>query len=208
MGVNTFQNNTIGSYNLVLGTSAGKVIGDGTGLTPLTRIDKSVLIGSSAMPLGNNQTNQVVIGGERGGAGEGAIGLGSDTTVIGNSQTNGNLIWGTRFINQPDPPTRGSGILTVDNLLKNIVVISGSSAIALSLPTGTLTDAGVIAGALPIYNGFDWSIINTGTSLAAITLSAGTDHTYVGNTGIPIATSALFRTVKTATNTFVTYRIG
>ena len=206
MGVNAFQNNTIGSDNTVLGTSAGKFISGG--VTPLTRIDKSVLIGSNAMPLGNNQTNQVVIGGEGGGANDGAIGLGSNTTVIGIPFTKGNLIHGTRFINQPAPTPRGSGPLTVANLLDNIVVISGTIAIALSLPTGTDTDAGVIAGALPINNGFDWSIINIGTSLAAITLSAGTDHTYVGNTGIPIATSALFRTVKTATNTFVTYRIG
>jgi hypothetical protein len=63
-------------------------------------------------------------------------------------------------------------------------------------------------GALAIGQSFDWSVINLGSASGAVTMTAGTDHTYVGSATVAIATSALFRTRKTAANTFVTYRVG
>ena len=79
---------------------------------------------------------------------------------------------------------------------------------AFTLPTGTLTDAGILNGQLLVNQAFDWTIINTGSSVGIITVSGGTNNTLVGSGTIAIVTSATFRTTKTATNTFVTYRIA
>lgn len=98
--------------------------------------------------------------------------------------------------------------LTIAELLTKIVTATSASAVALTLPTGTLTDAGLGSGTMAVGQSFDWSVINLGSSSGAVTMTAGTDHTYVGSATVAISTSALFRTVKTAANTFVTYRVG
>lgn len=96
--------------------------------------------------------------------------------------------------------------LSIAELLTKIVTVTSASAVALTLPTGTLTDAGL--STMPLNYSFDWSVINLGSSSGAVTMAAGTDHTYVGNAVVAISTSATFRTRKTAANTFVTYRIS
>lgn len=104
--------------------------------------------------------------------------------------------------------TSTTATLTIAQLLTYIVQVTQTAAVTLTLPTGSLSDAGVQSGTAANNTSFDWSIINTGTSLGAITVNAGTNHTLVGSGSIAIGTSARFRTRKTATNTFVTYRIG
>jgi hypothetical protein len=98
--------------------------------------------------------------------------------------------------------------LTIAQLLNTIVQVTSASAVALTLPTGTLTDAGVLNGLSVVNNSFLWIVINTGSASGAITMTAGTGHTYVGSATVAINTSAQFQTVKTATNTYVTYRIA
>lgn len=101
----------------------------------------------------------------------------------------------------------GDATLTIAELLTRIVTATSASAVALTLPTGALTDAGV--GAMAIGQSFDWSVINLGSSSGAVTMTAAaTGHTYVGSATVAISTSALFRTRKTAAETFVTYRVG
>ena len=113
------------------------------------------------------------------------------------------------FGQQPTPTAKSaSATLTIADLLTAIVTTSGTAAITLTLPTGTLSDAGVSAPALPLNGCFDWTVINTGTSAGAVTLAAGIGHTIVGATVVAIGTSAGFRTRKTAANTFVSYRTG
>ena len=112
------------------------------------------------------------------------------------------------FGQQPTPTAiSATATLTVAQLLSAIITASGTTAKTLTLPTGTLTDAGVASPALPVNGCFDWAVINTGTSSGAVTVAAGTGHTLVGSATIAIATSAGFRTRKTAANTFVTYRL-
>ena len=121
------------------------------------------------------------------------------------------LITGAKaiFAVQPVPTAKAaSATLTIAELLTLLITTSGTTAIALTLPTGTLCDAGITAPALPVGGFFDWAIINTGTSAAAVTLGAGTGHTIVGAAVVAIGTSAGWRTKKTAANTFVTYRTG
>ena len=116
---------------------------------------------------------------------------------------------GAGFFTQQPAPTAiaASATLTIAQLLTGIVTTSGTVAITLTLPTGTLTDAGVTGPALPVNGSFDWAVINTGTSSGAVTVAAATGHTIVGSAAVAIGSSAGFRTRKTAANTFVTYRV-
>lgn len=102
----------------------------------------------------------------------------------------------------------GDGTLTVAELIGRLITATKATAVALTLPTGTLTDAGLFGGSAVVGDAFDWEIINLGSSTGAVTLGAGTAHTIVGNAVVAISTTGRFRTRKTAANTFVTYRVG
>jgi hypothetical protein len=121
------------------------------------------------------------------------------------------LITGTNgiiFSYQPVPTAlTGTATLTIAQLLTEIITVTSTSAVTLTLPTGTLTDAGILAGGLSTNGAFDWTIINLGSSSGTVTIAAGTNHTFVGSTSIAISTSAGFRTRKTGTGVYVTYRI-
>lgn len=83
------------------------------------------------------------------------------------------------------------------------IVTSAAATVAGTVPTGTVMDA---ASEFAINDSFDWSVIKVGAN--AFTVTAATGHTLVGVAVVATATSAVFRTRKTAANTFVTYRIG
>lgn len=110
---------------------------------------------------------------------------------------------------QPAPTAKtATATLTIAELLTRIVTVTASAAVALTLPTGTLTDAGLFGGLATVGESFEWEVINLGSADGAVTMTAGTGHTYVGAAVVAISTSARFRTRKTAANTFVTYRIS
>jgi hypothetical protein len=121
---------------------------------------------------------------------------------------------GVSYYAQGAPTARNSTTtLTIADLLTLIITSTSSSAVSLTLPTGTLTDAGILSGALATNEGFEWILINLGSASGAVTLVAGVGHTIVGQAVTPISSvtvSGVSRwfTRKTATNTFVTYRIG
>jgi hypothetical protein len=94
--------------------------------------------------------------------------------------------------------------LTIDELLSGIITSTTAAAVTGTLPTGTLCDAGA---EFAIGDSFDWSVIVTGGT-NDFTVGAGTGHTIVGAAVVTHSTSGVFRTKKTAANTFVTYRIG
>lgn len=102
----------------------------------------------------------------------------------------------------------GDATLTIAELRNRIITATKATAVAFTLPTGTLTDAGLNSGGADIGSSFDWEIINLGSVDGATTLNAGTGHTIVGNAVVAISTTGVFRTRKTAANTFVTYRVG
>ena len=196
--------NSSGSNSIAIGNASGRYITDGT--TAATVIDSSILIGNNVKVLANSQTNQTVIG-------DGATGNGSNTTTIGNASTTDTYLKGAvrggSFISTQVTPTAktATATLTIAEILTDITTVTSTTAVTLTLPTGTLTDAGVQSGTLAVNDSFEWTIINLGTSSGAVTMAAGTGHTYVGATAVAIGTSATFRTRKTAANTFVTYRI-
>lgn len=112
----------------------------------------------------------------------------------------------------------GSATLTIAQLLTRIITdthATGATA-TYTLPTGTLTDAGVD---LAVGDSFEWTLINLSAAAAdTVTIAAGTDHTIVGVAIIQSAhattggngsgNAGSFRTRKTAANTYVTYRLG
>jgi hypothetical protein len=113
------------------------------------------------------------------------------------------------FAIQPTPSAiNASATLTIAQLLTGIITTNSATAVAFTLPTGTLTDAGILGGFLLIDQSFDWSIVNTGSAVGVVTVSGGTGNTLVGSGVLAITTSATFRTRKTAANTFVTYRVA
>ncbi len=134
---------------------------------------------------------------------------GTITTLTGTSGTFTNLTATSNvYVGQAAPAVvDATASLTIANLLSLIITTTSATGVSLTLPTGTSTDAGILAGALGNDRGFEWSIINLGSAVGTITMVAETGHTFVGSATIAIGTSALFRTRKTATNTFVTYRI-
>ncbi len=98
--------------------------------------------------------------------------------------------------------------LTVAQIFDNgLINTTSSSAVTLTLPTGTLTDAGILGGAAPVGYAFSWISRNLGSASGAITVAAGVGHTYVGSATVAIGTSARFRTVKLATNSYQTTRL-
>ncbi len=126
------------------------------------------------------------------------------TSVLGASATP--ILRHPPTVIQLSPPDWGTGdvTLTIANLLKGVNVgTPGAGGKTHTLPTGTLTDAGVT---FAIGESFDWNLINLSDS-NAITVSAGEDHTLVGSGTIAAGLSAGFRTRKTAANTFITYRL-
>ena len=116
---------------------------------------------------------------------------------------------GIVLTNQNTPVAyNATATLLIADILSQIITSISATAVTLTLPTGTLTDAGISGGTSAINTAFEWSIINLGSAVGIITLAAGTGHTIVGLTTLAIVTSARFKTVKTATNTFITYRIA
>ena len=115
---------------------------------------------------------------------------------------------GIVLMNQQTPTAvTATGTLTIANLLTQIITSTSATAVSLTLPTGTLSDAGVSGGTSAVNTSFNWSIINTGSAVGDVTLVAGTAHTIVGSVTVAVGTTGSFRSRKTATNTFVTYRV-
>lgn len=62
------------------------------------------------------------------------------------------------------------------------------------------------ASSWEIGEGLTWGVVKTGAN--TLTVTASTGHTLVGSGAVATTTSAMFRTVKTAADTFVTTRVG
>jgi hypothetical protein len=119
---------------------------------------------------------------------------------------------------QPTPTAKTTAAtLTIAELLTKILTgtHAAGATVAYTLPTGTLTDAGLD---FDVNDSFDWMLLNLSAAAAdTITVTAGTDHTIVGNpivqsahssTGGIYGNSSQWRTRKTAANTYVSYRIA
>lgn len=95
--------------------------------------------------------------------------------------------------------------LTIANLKTGIITSTTAAAVTMTLPTGTDAEAGFSG----IYTNmsFEWYVINTGAT-NAVTVAANTGHTIVGSGTVAASTSGHFMSRRTASNTFVTYRLS
>ena len=97
--------------------------------------------------------------------------------------------------------------LTVVQMLM-VIVSNNTSNITLTLPTGNDTQLGMIGAtsAVTLNQGFEWSIINTGTGV--ITLANNTNNTVIGNNIINLSASGKFYTVITQNLQAQTFRMS
>jgi hypothetical protein len=97
-----------------------------------------------------------------------------------------------------------TGTLTAAMILSGIVTSTSAAGVVATLDTGTIVDA---ASEFAIGDSFDWSVVNTGPSTFTVTAAAA-GHTIVGVGAVLTLVSAVWRTRKTAANTFVSYRLS
>jgi hypothetical protein len=74
-----------------------------------------------------------------------------------------------------------------------------------TLDTGATVE---LASNWAVNDSFDWAVINTGGANSFVVTAAASGHTVVGSGTVAASSSGQFRTRKTATDTFVTYRLG
>jgi hypothetical protein len=98
-----------------------------------------------------------------------------------------------------------TGTLTGALVLGGIVTSSTAAAVTATLDTGTVMDQ-VLSNAA-VNDAFTWSAINTGAS-NAFTVTASSGHTIVGAGAVALSSSGRFLSRKTATATWVTYRLS
>lgn len=115
------------------------------------------------------------------------------------------VVSGNEYVAQGAPASiAAAATLTTAQMLGGIIQYTGVAA-SLTLPTGALMDAAVVAG-LAVDRAFEVSVINTGSGAA--TIAAGMGFTIVGSATVTNGASAQFRCRKTAANTFIAYRIA
>jgi hypothetical protein len=125
---------------------------------------------------------------------------------------------GVNFVKQGNPTAETTAAaIDVADLLTRIITVSHTAGVtqAYTLDTGTAMDA---AGLFTTNEGFEWSIINlSAAAVDTATVTAAAGHTIMGNaivqaahssTGGIYGNSGRFFSRKTATNTFVTYRLA
>jgi hypothetical protein len=95
---------------------------------------------------------------------------------------------------------------TAASLLTGIRTGTPTANIDLQVPTGTDLDAAFVS--LAGGQTLEWTVINLASATHAITVTANTDHTVVGNMVVAANSSARFASRKQSANTFITYRIG
>lgn len=104
-----------------------------------------------------------------------------------------------------------TGTLTAALIATGIVTSSAAADVTATLDTGALMDDGFPEVA--IGEAIDWSAINTHATNAFTVAAAASGHTVVGNMVLDgnlagRATSGLFRSRRTAADTWITYRIA
>lgn len=98
-----------------------------------------------------------------------------------------------------------TGTLTALLLQGGVVTSSTAAAVTATLDTGAAMDIAIDQDA---DTGFFWSAINTGGANAFTVTAAASGHTLVGSGAVAASTSGRFLTRRTATDTWITYRLA
>lgn len=106
---------------------------------------------------------------------------------------------------QGDPGVlNATGAVTAAMMIAGIVTSTTAAAVAGTVPTGAVMDAALD---FAIGDSFDWTVITTGANAFTVT-AAASGHTLVGNMVVAAGKAGLFRTRKTAADTFITYSLA
>ena len=134
------------------------------------------------------------------------LGLAADGKLV----VNGNTVPvqnddGAAFGVQGTPGTLNTtGTLTAALMTTGIVTSTTGAAVVATVDTGTAMQTALPG--MAVGDSFDWYAIATGAN--AFTVTAATAHTLVGAGAVATGTSGMFRTKKTAANTYVSYRLS
>lgn len=96
-----------------------------------------------------------------------------------------------------------TGAVSAAAIQGGLVTSTTAAAVVGTVPTGQVMD---LAVQFSIGDSVDWSVIATGANSFTVTAASG--HTLVGSGVVATVTSGLFRTRKTAADTFITYRLS
>lgn len=178
-----------------LGTPSSGTLTNATGLPIATGVS-GLGANVAAFLATPNSANMAAMVTDETGTGPNVFGTAPDLT-------NAKLL-GTAYLQQPTPTSlAAAATVTIAQLLTGIIQYTGGAA-NLTLPTGALIDAGLLAG-LPVDRAFDFSVVNTGSGAATLVTSTGL--TLVGSMVVTNGTSARFRVRKTAASTYTVYRL-
>ena len=130
IGSEALRFSTLSTGTVAVGTKAGRL--DSTNAN-VTRADQSIFIGQETKPLGNNESNQIVIGNS-------AVGLGSNTVVLGKAATTKTRLYGNVGIGTDTPAS------SLDVADGDVEVSQIASGIILKSPDGTRYRLTVING--------------------------------------------------------------
>jgi hypothetical protein len=180
IGRYSLYNNTTGGDNTAFGYNSGRFIADGS--TSNTITNSSIFIGRNTRALGDNQTNQIVIGDD-------AIGLGSNTVVLGNDSIITTALRGNVGIGTTSPAFNldvlGSGRFTGG------LTVTGSLIVTSGI-TGSLFGTSSFATSASFARSASFAI-NAANSISSSFATNSTSASFAISSSI--ATSASFATV-------------
>ena len=123
----------------------------------------------------------------------------------GNTYVKAGNLW--QYSPAPTALAAGANAGTAAQLLGGMFSAAQTTAVTLTMPTGTAIDTG-FSGVPAVDVGFYFNVINTGSALGAVTVAVNTGVTSLGSLVVAIGTSAQFRLRRTAANTYIMYRLS
>jgi hypothetical protein len=124
---------------------------------------------------------------------------------VGNTYVETGNLW--EYSPAPTALAAGANAGTAAQLRSGMFSAAQTTAVTLTMPTGTAIDTG-FAGVPAVDIGFYFYVINTGSALGAVTVAVNTNVTSLGSLVVAIGTSAQFRLRRTASNTYIMYRLS
>jgi len=128
--------------------------------------------------------------------------------VSGNMYIESGNFW--QYTPTPTALAAGANAITAAQLQGQLFTVASgiTTAVTFTLPLATALDT-FFAQAPTTNIGFDFYIINTGTSAAAVTVAVNTGITNgFGSLTVAINTTAQYRLRRTAASTYILYRLG